>query len=390
MESFRASLSGSLARLRTAPAIAPSHRASRADNVTRASYRHRGRWARIGKLLEESGIEPSEDSDEIIVQRDILPAGRSRIFINNQPATVGLLKSLAPFLGEVHGQNEQQELFQPGVQREFLDRHGDLLERVARVGEHFEEWKALRQRVETLARENQEWLRQRDLLQFQQREIEQAGVVDGEEERLEEEKLILAHAERIQSRLSSCYDQLYDSPNSAVAAIGAAQKQLQEIAVFDSAIEPMAETLDSARAAVEDLALTVRDRLSRVEANPARLEQIENRLELLDRLKRKYGTTLADVINYGEQLRQKAQQGASGDEALRELEEQVRAAAKHYESAAQELTAARTKAAKELRRAVEKELQNPGHGGDEVRGAHRLTRRQNRIGAPRVSTARNF
>jgi DNA repair protein RecN (Recombination protein N) len=348
-------------------AAAPARsRKSAGDRSKPASGQPRpglGRWARIEKLLAESGIEPPGDGGEVIVQRDILPAGRSRIFLNNQPATVALLKTLAPALGEVHGQNEQQELFQPRVQRESLDRHGNLLDRVARVGEHFEAWKALRQRAETLARENQEWLRQRDLWQFQQREIEQAALVAGEEERLDEEKRILAHAERIQSRLDSCYEQLYDSPHSAVAAIGAAQKHLEEIASFDAALEPLAETLASARAALEDLALTVRDRLSRWEANPARLEQIQNRLELLDRLKRKYGATIQDVLNYGTELRQKAEQGVSGEDAMRELEEQVRAAAKRYEAAAGELTVARVKAAKDLKRAVEKELETLAMAG---------------------------
>ena len=165
------------------------------------------RWPRVLALLEESGIESAE-ADELIVQRDILAAGRSRIFVNNQPATAGLLKALAPLLAEVHGQNEQQALFEAPTQLEVLDRFGGLTDPLADVGDCFTCWKTLRKQVDELRVQNQEWLRQRDLWQFQKREIEQAAIVEGEEERLEEEKRLLTHAERIQTRLASCSDLL--------------------------------------------------------------------------------------------------------------------------------------------------------------------------------------
>ena len=141
----------------------------------------------------------------------------------------------------------------------------------------------MRKQLEQLRTENREWTRQRDLWEFQKREIEQAGIVEGEEERLEEEKRVLSHAGRIQSRLASCYELLYDAPNSAVAAIGSAQRQLEEVSAFDAGLLPLAETLDAAKASVEDLALSVRDRLARLEASPGRLEEVENRLAQLDR-----------------------------------------------------------------------------------------------------------
>ena len=315
-----------------------------------------GRWAQLPKLLDESGIEFAEGED-LIVQRDILPAGRSRVFINNQPATVGLLKTLAPYLGEVHGQNEQQELFEARAQLEVLDRFGNLEEMIRIVSQRFDQWKELRKKVEQLKQENEEWTRQRDLWLFQKREIEQAGIVEGEEERLEDEKQVLSHSGRIQSRLASCYDLLYDAPNSAVASIGAARRQLEEISTFDPALQPLAETLDAAKAAVEDLALSVRDRLARLEASPERLEEVENRLAQLDRLKRKYAASLSGILNYWRQLCQRVEQMESGEATIQQLEEQVSAAAREYKTSATALSSKRAKTAAELKRAVEKELE---------------------------------
>jgi len=337
---------------------APAGKLPRAGRNSASSPRpanQPSRWEQVPKLLGECGIELGGD-EELILQRDILPAGRSRIFINNQPATVGLLKSLAPYLGEVHGQNEQQELFETRVQLAVLDRYGGLVELMTAVGERFERWRELRKQAEELRLKNQEWLRQKDLWLFQKREIEQAAIVPAEQERLEEEKRTLAHAERIQSNLASSYDLLYDSPNSAVASIAAAERHLQEAAAYDPVVQPLAQTLDAAKATVEDLALTVRDRLARMEASPARLEEVENRLALLDRLKRKYGASLAEVLSYWKELSQKADEAASGEAAVEELEKKVQAAAKEYATEAERLSGRRSKAAKDLKRAVEKEL----------------------------------
>jgi DNA repair protein RecN (Recombination protein N) len=313
------------------------------------------RWRTIGKLLDESGIEIAE-GDELILQRELLPGSRSRVFINNQPATVGLLRTLATWLAEVHGQNEQQELFQQGAQLEALDRFGGLLDTIRSVGQRFAHWKELRRRLEQFRLESQEALRQRDLWEFQKREIEQAGIVEGEQEQLEEEKRLLAHAGRIQSRLASCYDLLYDAPNSAVATIGSAQRQMEEISAVDPALSPLAETLEGAKASVEDLALTVRDRLTKLDASPARLEEVENRLALLDRLKRKYAMSLEDIAAYGQNLSRKIERLDSGEAEIQRLEAEVKSAASAYASAAGALSTKRTKAAKDLNRAVEREL----------------------------------
>jgi DNA repair protein RecN (Recombination protein N) len=317
-------------------------------------------WQRISSHLEEAGIEAASAdglAGELIVQRDILAAGRSRIFINSQPASIALLKNLVPLLAEVHGQNEQQTLFEAATQLEALDRFGGLQDQALTVGELFKNWTSLQRETDSLRAKSREWLRQRDLWQFQRREIEQAAITEGEETQLEEEKRLLAHAERIQTRLSSCYDLLYDSPSSAASSLASAQRRLEEIAAFDERLRPLAESLLSAKVSVEDLALAVRDRLSHLDAAPGRLEDVEERLALFDKLKRKYGPTMADVLRYCQQVSSELEQAESSDARLQELERQTATAKKEYVRAAQVLSTKRAKAAQELKRAVEKELQ---------------------------------
>ena len=315
------------------------------------------RWNRLRRLLVERGIEWPEGED-LILQRDILPAGKSRAFINSQPATVSLLKELAPHLAEVHGQNEQQELLFAGTQLEMLDLFGRLAALASAVESHFERWKVLRTEQETLLRRQQELLRQMDLWNFQKREIEDAGIAPGEDQRLEEEKRILVHAARIQASLAAAYDRLYDASESAVASVASAQRNLEEVCSYDASLGPLVETLLSAKVSIEDVALSLREYLSRLEASPGRLEEVENRRALLDRLKRKYGPALDDVLRYGEQVAAQLREAESSEERGQQLEEQVREAAAAYAQAAQELSRGRRDTASELKQVVEKELRS--------------------------------
>ncbi len=315
----------------------------------------KSRWRSMLEELARAGID-TDGADELILQREILSAGRSRCFINHQPATATLLRSIAPSLAEVHGQNEQQELFLPATQRELLDRFGGLAAQVEEVRDRHAAWTALVKRLEAVLSEQRDWLRQMDLWQFQDRELQEAGLREGEDRELEEEKLILTHAERIRSRLASGYEQLYNADMSAASLLASAQRDLEEVASYDTGLQPLAESLLSARATAEDVALTMRDRLANLEASPERLEQVETRLAAIDRLKKKFGPSLAEVIAYRDQLRTRMAEAESSEFATRELEEQVREAAANYGKAAEKLSAARRRIGGRLKTAIEKEL----------------------------------
>ncbi|HLA40540.1 MAG TPA: DNA repair protein RecN [Candidatus Glassbacteria bacterium] len=311
-------------------------------------------WKRLVQHLAECGIEVPEE--ELVIQRDILAGGKSRAFVNHQPATVSLLRQLSPYLAEVHGQNEQQELLSPASQLEMLDRFGGLMALASNVGEFFRRWKELRTKQENLVRNQQERLRQLDLWHFQKREMEQAAVESGEDQRLEAEKLVLAHAARIQSNLAAAYNLLYDSSQSAAASLTASLRNLEEVSGYDASLKPLSEALLSAKASTEDIALSLRDRLSRLEASPERLEEVESRLAALDRLKRKYGPTLDEVLRYRAQVGESIHEAESSEERSQALEQQVLEAADAYDRAAQELSRQRRNAAQQLKKAVEKEL----------------------------------
>jgi len=289
-------------------------------------------WRRLRALLQESGVE-LEEGDDLIVQRDITAGGKSRVFVNHLPATAGLLKTLAPHLAEVHGQNEQQEIFSAAAQLEMLDRFGGLTPVASELRERFGEWRALRERKENLALRQRERLRQMDLWLFQKREIEQAALIAGEDQELEKEKLMLAHATRIHASLASAFDLLYDASGSATAAIASACRRLEEVTAFDASLAPLVENLRSAQSTADDVALTLRDRLSSLDVSPRRLEEVEDRLALLDRLKRKYGNTLDEVIAYFEQISADVREAESTEALGEELEKKLAACAAGYKKA---------------------------------------------------------
>ena len=322
-----------------------------------ASNNAPGTWEELRHLLAEAGIELPE-AEDLILQRDILTGRRSRVFVNLQPATVALLRSMAPYLAEVHGQNEQQELFSPSAQLQMLDRFGGLSDLATTVREQFAVWKNLREQQRTLALRQQERLRQMDLWKFQANEIEQAAISPAEDERLESEKLLLTHAARIQANLASAYDLLYDSSNSAVSSMAVVCRKLEEVADVDPALNPIRESLLSTRVAMEDAAFTLRDRLSQLDSSPERLEEVENRLALLDRLKRKYGPSLEDVMRTWEQVSSDLRDVESTEELVSTLENRLNDAAAAYGKGARQLSLRRAETTKELKKQIERELKS--------------------------------
>ena len=236
-------------------------------------------------ILEENGID-SEGSD-IILRREILSTGKGRVFVNNQPATVAVLKQLAPELALVHAQSETQSSFDQSQQRILLDRFAGLsLDAVAQA---YAAWRAAQQKLNDLLQGEQDRLRMVDLWSYQRKEIEAAHLVPGEDEALETEKRVLANAEKLNSAALAAFDQLYEGSASAEAALRAALRNVEELARYDTRFAEPVQQLASVRATVGDLAATLRDYAESIDASPERLAEIEDRLALLDRLKRKYG-----------------------------------------------------------------------------------------------------
>jgi len=296
-------------------------------------------------VLEANGIDSEED--HVLLRREIAASGKGRVFINNQPATVGVLRQLAPELALVHSQGETLGSFDQAQQRMLLDRFGEIA--VEAVASAYEAWKATTAKLAELEADEQDRLRMADLWRFQAKEIDQAGLTaEDEDTKLEAEKRVLANSERLFTAAMSAHELLYESESAAEATLGSALKHLEELARFDPRFAGPAQQLAAAKVTVEDVDAEVREFAENVNASPGRLEEIEDRLAALDRLKRKYGQTLAEVMAFGAESSRKLAEVENRDALLVELKAKQALDAVAYSSAAAKVTAARKDAAKRL------------------------------------------
>jgi DNA repair protein RecN (Recombination protein N) len=296
-------------------------------------------------VLEANGIDA--EGDEVLLRREIGANGKGRVFINNQPATVGVLKLLAPELALVHSQGETMGAFDQAQQRTLLDRFGEIA--TDAVAASYAAWRETTTKLAELEADEQDRLRMADLWRFQAKEIDQAGLTaEDEDAQLEAEKRVLANSERVYTAAMSAHEFLYESENSAETTLGAALKQVEDLARFDSRFAAAAQQLATAKATVEDISAEVREFAENVNASPGRLEEIEDRLAALDRLKRKYGQTLAEVIAFGAESSRKLAEVENRDALLVELTAKQTADGEAYRGAAGRVTSARREAAKRL------------------------------------------
>ncbi len=303
-------------------------------------------------ILEDNGIDAG--GSEIILRREILANGKGRVFVNNQPATVAVLKLLAPELALVHAQSETLSSFDQNQQRLLLDRFAGL--DASPVSEAFTRWRSAARRLEELEQGEQDRLRMADLWSYQRKEIESAQLIAGEDEQLENEKRVLANAEKLYAAALGAFDQLYDSSTSAEVALRAALRNVEELARYDSKFVEAVQQLTSVRATVDDLSDTLRDYAESIQASPERLAEIEDRLVLLDRLKRKYGNTIADVLEFGAGVTAKLAEIEDRDEILKQLRTELLDARSQYAATAQTLSSSRAAAAVKLARLAEKQI----------------------------------
>jgi DNA repair protein RecN (Recombination protein N) len=304
-------------------------------------------------ILEANGID--SDSDHILLRREIVANGKGRVFVNNQPATVGVLRQLAPELALVHSQGETLGSFDQTQQRSLLDRFGGL--NTEDVAEAFTAWRATTGKLEELQSAEQDRLRMADLWRFQSKEIDQAALMaEDEDVQLEAEKRVLANAEKLSTAAMSAHELLYESETAAETTLGLALKHLEELARYDARFQEPSQQLAAAKAIVEDVDAEVRDFADNIHAAPGRLEEIEDRLAALDRLKRKYGQTLTEVIAFGAEAARQLAEVENRDALLLELKAKEAQDAAAYQAAAKRLTASRTDAAKRLEKLAEAQI----------------------------------
>lgn len=320
------------------------------------------RAASLSTLLSEAGIEVDSEG-ELIVEREISSSGKSRAFVGNRPVTTSFLRQLAPDLGDIHGQNEQQLLFSPSTQRELLDEFGRSEELRSQAESAYANWRELGDKLNGLSRNEQERLRLLDLWIFQRNEIDSVKPLPGEDTALEAERKVLQNVNKLQESASGAFDCLYESPESAVKQLKSAIRRLDELARIDPSLTETGASLKEAAVLVDDAAYAVRDYLGRLEGDPARLEAVESRLDALDRLKRKYGGNLEEVSRCREEAATRADEVENAAEHRAAVGRQLAEAASAYERIAADLSRVRSKAAGQLGTQVESELKSLAMSG---------------------------
>ena len=315
--------------------------------------------AAVRAILADQGIaiEPGED---LIVRRVISSAGKNKVYINGSLANLATLADLGARLADIHGQHEHQSLLAIDLQRDMLDSFGGLMDRRDVFGTLVDRYQGARQALAELEAGEREKAQREDLLRYQANEIEGARLQEGEDETLAAEQRVMMNAEKLAGLAASADDTLYSGEGAVLAGLKRAITNVREIAAIDANLVPTLELLESGRAQVEEAARDVSSYADRVEFDPARLEEIGDRLELIQKLKKKYGATIAEIVSFGEKAAgELAKIGKSGEEMAR-LRTEIAAVKEQLTAKARELTKRRTAAARELEKKVEAEL---GHLG---------------------------
>jgi DNA repair protein RecN (Recombination protein N) len=321
--------------------------------VVAAVFESDGAAARsIESILETNGLDAENSS--LILRREIAAGGKGRVFINNQPATVAVLKQMAPHLAVIHAQNESIVNFDAGARQDLLDAYAGV--ELKEVSGAFAHWKQIRGRIAELEQDEQDRMRLLDLWNFQCREIEEARLRAGEDEQLEAEKRVLANAEKIYGAAINAFDLLYEGNASTSSSLRAAQKHVEELVRYEPKFQEALAALESARISVEDVGATLRDYAGGIQASPERLAEIEERLALLDRLKRKYGPSLEQTVAFGDETRRKLSEMENKDQVLLELRALLAVAAEGYRKAARGVSRKRQEAGRKLEKLVEAEI----------------------------------
>jgi DNA repair protein RecN (Recombination protein N) len=300
--------------------------------------------------LREQGLD---GDGPIILKRIVAATGNSRYYINGGLATGRMVGEVAENLISIASQHDHQHLLSRAFQLDFLDDYGDLQERSRLLGTLYDRWTELRQRLEELRRREQDKEQRRDFLTFQCREIEEAAPVEGEDEQLELEKMRLRAFGDL-ARLGGASNELLGG--QVVDALAEVRRNLQQMATLDNGLAELAEEVAGQSYQLEEAARALRSYLDDLSADPARLDEVTGRIDVLQKLKRKYGATLGEVLAFGREAAGELQQLEQMDQEMAGLNTELAGLEGELTAAGRELSAARRQAGDRLAAAVGHEL----------------------------------
>ncbi len=315
----------------------------------------------IFPILDEIGIE--HEDDNLIVTREISREGRNVCRVNGRTVTLHTLQRIGEFLIDIHGQSEHLSLLRVREHIDFLDRYGNLWDQRARVAEKVKALRAARNEIKTLMTDEREVARRVDRLTYVVDEITEANLKVGEEETLKQERELLGNAELRANLADHAYRALYgagEDDKGAIDLLNEAMQAVTGLEKYDASVKALREEADSALAEADDLARSLRSYRDGVDHNPARLQQIDERLDLIFRLKRKYGDTIEDILKYGENAAAELASISHSEERIEELRKQETQLLKEIAALASALSNARREAGERLAREIEAQLQDLG------------------------------
>jgi DNA repair protein RecN (Recombination protein N) len=307
-----------------------------------------------------SGLSGSPDEDSLLLRRTLLRSGRGKAYINGNLATLGMFSEIGGELLSIYGQHEHQSLQRVETHIDIMDEFGGLRGLREEFRNHFQEFTNLSEAILRMREEREKRAKERELMIFQSREIGASGLRSGEEEVLKEEQRILAHARKLMEFAHGSEEMLYGEEGSAIDKLQAILRQGREMVSIDPSLSLLIKPMESSLIQLEEIAHGFRDYGRRIEINPDRLEAVENRLEEIDRLKRKYGPTEEAVLLFKQEIDEKLGTFISDEERLSELEKQVNPLERKVLDLAKGLSEERKKVSTELKESIEKELGSLG------------------------------
>lgn len=306
----------------------------------------------IRRQLMEAGL----DADgELLIKRSLSRGGKNRIFINGSMATLNLLTDIAPRLINIYGQHDSQTLLKPENHLRLLDAFAGIGDRRQKFTDLFSRLGSVRDTLAGLDHAEREAERRLDLLSYQSDEIAKAALKPGEDEQLAEQRRLLASAEKLGGGSSEAFDRLYGGDGTILGQLRRISASIAELSAIDVSLQDAAVSIEGAYLQLEDAAITLRDYSSRIESDPAALGQIDDRLDLLRGLKRKYAPTVEEILDYKAEIDAELDQLRSREQNRQALETERDRMENELKLAGAELTAARIQAAAKLKHALENE-----------------------------------
>jgi len=312
----------------------------------------------VAAVLDEAGHAPADG--QLVIKRELSRSGRHRVFVNDSAATVGLLERLGDVLVEIHGQHEHQRLMEPARQLDLLDRFADCGEARLRLGERWRQWDTARSELARIRDEAREGARKEELYRWELSEIDAVQLRDGEEDELRGERRRLQNAERIYAGLQEVMDLLQEDAQAAGARLGRAASLLRDLSRFDPDVGAPIEALEGAQAYVEDAVARARALRDRAVMDPDRLRLVDERLDAISGIKRKYGETAAAVSAYREEIARALDRIERHDAIVEETQAEVARASEAASRQGRELSETRAEAAPRLERLIQRELRTLG------------------------------